>query len=116
MKKKGEKSNSKSDSSEKPTPKNPQFVSFLKRRYYAVNELFEEGKMSFTDYIYAIIQNTKSSLQIGLNAFLDMLAERNCSIYAFPMGSCAPNAAVWNTIPSMVITPTSAVPADTRPP
>lgn len=27
--------------------------------------------MSFTDYIYAIIQNTKSSLQIGLNAFLD---------------------------------------------
>lgn len=30
-----------------------------------------KGKMSFTDYIYAIIQNTKSSLQIGLNAFLD---------------------------------------------
>ena len=28
------------------------------------------GKMSFTDYIYAIIQNTKSSLQVGLNAFL----------------------------------------------
>lgn len=27
--------------------------------------------MSFTDYIYAIIQNTKSSLQVGLNAFLD---------------------------------------------
>ena len=30
-----------------------------------------KGKMSFTDYVYAIIQNTKSSLQIGLNAFLD---------------------------------------------
>lgn len=28
------------------------------------------GKMSFTDYIYAIIQNTKFSLQVGLNAFL----------------------------------------------
>lgn len=27
--------------------------------------------MSFTDYIYAIIQNTKSSLQVGLNAFFD---------------------------------------------
>ena len=27
--------------------------------------------MSFTDYIYAIIQNTKTSLQIGLNAFLN---------------------------------------------
>ena len=46
-----------------------------------------------------------------------MLAERNCSVYAFPMGSCAPNAAAWNnTIPSMVVTPTSAVPAGTRPP
>ena len=27
--------------------------------------------MSFTDYIYAIIQNTKSSLQVGLDAFFD---------------------------------------------
>lgn len=28
-------------------------------------------KMSFTDYIYAIIQNNKSSLQAGINAFID---------------------------------------------
>lgn len=27
--------------------------------------------MSFTDYIYAILQNTKSSLQVGLNAFFE---------------------------------------------
>lgn len=27
--------------------------------------------MSFTDYIYAIIQNSKSSLQAGINAFID---------------------------------------------
>lgn len=33
--------------------------------------------MSFTDYIYAIIQNTKSSLQIGLNAFLDVHKKAN---------------------------------------
>ena len=36
-----------------------------------------KGKMSFTDYIYAIIQNTKSSLQIGLNAFLDVHKKAN---------------------------------------
>lgn len=35
------------------------------------------GKMSFTDYIYAIIQNTKSSLQVGLNAFFDAYKKEN---------------------------------------
>lgn len=36
-----------------------------------------KGKMSFTDYIYAIIQNTKSSLQVGLNAFFDAYKKEN---------------------------------------
>ena len=34
-------------------------------------------KMGFTDYIYAIIQNTKSSLQVGLNAFFDAYKKEN---------------------------------------
>ena len=40
--------------------------SIKKEKYFSRNR-----KMSFTDYIYAILQNTKSSLQVGLNAFFE---------------------------------------------
>ena len=37
--------------------------------------------MSFTDYIYVTVQNLKSSLQAGLNAFFD--AQKDGQIAAF---------------------------------
>lgn len=43
---------------------------FFRRSTERQMDFSRTGKMSFTDYIYAIIQNTKSSLQVGLNAFL----------------------------------------------
>ena len=42
------------------------------------------------------------------------LAEQSCSACAFPMGLSALSAAVWNAIPFMAATFTSAVPAGTR--
>ena len=36
-----------------------------------------KGKMSFTDYIYEIIHNTKSSLQVGLNSFFETYKKEN---------------------------------------
>lgn len=44
---------------------------FFRRSTQRQMDFSRKGKMSFTDYIYAIIQNTKSSLQVGLNAFFD---------------------------------------------
>lgn len=44
---------------------------YLRRSTKRQMDFSRRGKMSFTDYIYAIIQNTKSSLQVGLNAFFD---------------------------------------------
>lgn len=50
---------------------------FLRRSTERQMDFSRKGKMSFTDYIYAIIQNTKSSLQVGLNAFFDTYKKGN---------------------------------------
>lgn len=44
---------------------------FFRRSIARKMDFSRKGKMSFTDYIYAIIQNTKTSLQAGLNAFFE---------------------------------------------
>ena len=50
---------------------------FFRRSTERQMDFSRTGKMSFTDYIYAIIQNTKSSLQVGLNAFFDAYKKEN---------------------------------------
>lgn len=51
---------------------------FLRRSTKRQVDFSRRRKMSFTAYIYAIIQNLKSSLQVGLNAFFD--AQKNGKI------------------------------------
>ena len=50
---------------------------FFRRSTERQMDFSRKGKMSFTDYIYAIIQNSKSSLQVGLNAFFDAYKKQN---------------------------------------
>lgn len=50
---------------------------FFRRSTERQMDFSRKGKMSFTDYIYAIIQNNKSSLQVGLNAFFDAYKKQN---------------------------------------
>lgn len=44
---------------------------YIRRATYRQMDFTRTRKMSFTDYIFAIIGNTKNSLQAGINAFLD---------------------------------------------
>ena len=50
---------------------------FLRRSTERQMDFSRKGKMSFTDYIYEIIHNTKSSLQVGLNAFFETYKKEN---------------------------------------
>lgn len=50
---------------------------FLRRSKEHLADFSRVRKMSFTDYMYFIIQNAKSSLQVGLNAFFEAYKQKN---------------------------------------
>lgn len=61
---------------------------FLSNSIKRTVDFSRRRKMSFTDYIYATIQNLKCSLQVGLNAFFDehKSGQIACSKQAFSKG------------------------------
>lgn len=62
--------------------------SFRQRAVERREDFSRTRKMSFIDYMYAILQNSKTSMQVGLNAFFDTYkkGEIECTKQAFSKG------------------------------